>query len=48
MNIILLRMKNTAKLNKMIKDGENYEKILKQSQKLDKYLVEEMKIREKL
>lgn len=38
MNINLAIMKNRAKLEKMISDNEDYEKILKQSQKLDEYI----------
>lgn len=34
----LALVKNRAKLEKMISDNEDYEKILKQSQKLDKYI----------
>ena len=40
---IYLIMKNTAKLEKLIETNAPYEKILKQSQKLDKYLVIQMK-----
>ncbi len=35
MNASLLLMKNTAKLEKMIRTNESYDKILKQSQKVD-------------
>lgn len=31
-------MKNRAKLEKMITDNEDYQKILQQSRKLDKYI----------
>ena len=35
--------KNSAKLEKLIKTGAKYPKILKQSQKLDKYIMIAMK-----
>lgn len=38
----LLRLKNTAKLESLIAQGADYETILRQSQKIDKYIVEEM------
>ena len=38
----LLRLKNTAKLESLITKVSDYETILKQSQKIDKYIVEEM------
>lgn len=38
-NIVLLIAKNKAKLEKLIKSNAPYEEILKQSQKLDKYLI---------
>lgn len=38
----LLKLKNIAKLESMITQGADYETILKQSQKIDKYIVEEM------
>lgn len=38
-NIVLLIAKNKAKLEKLIKSNAPYEDILKQSQKLDKYLI---------
>ena len=40
----LLIIKNRAKLEQMIKNGSDYKKIVKQSQRLDKYL--NMKMRE--
>ncbi len=39
----LERLKHTAKLESLIAQGADYELILKQSQKIDKYIVEEMK-----
>ena len=36
---LLIRL-NKVKLNKMIEQNENYETILRQSQKLDKYITE--------
>lgn len=39
----LLRLKNTAKLEKMITEGYSYDQILKQSEKLDEYITAEMK-----
>ena len=41
--IIYLIMKNTAKLEKLIETNAPYEKIVKQSQKLDKYIMIQMK-----
>ncbi|MCI8548395.1 MAG: hypothetical protein HFJ38_05850 [Bacilli bacterium] len=41
--LTLLIMKNTAKLERMIKTGADYSKILRQSEKLDYYIVEKMK-----
>ena len=41
----LLRLKNTARLEKMIEEGYEYEQILQQSQKLDNYITSEMKKR---
>ena len=40
--ICLLVLKNTAKLEKLISQNASYDKILKQSQKLDKYILLEM------
>ncbi len=40
----LLKLKNIAKLESMITQGADYESILKQSQKIDKYIVEEMQL----
>lgn len=42
-NMTLLRLKNTARLEKMIKEGSCYKEILNQSRKLDKYITYEMK-----
>lgn len=42
MNNKLKRLKNTAKLESLIAQGADYDTILKQSQKIDKYIVEEM------
>ncbi len=39
----LLIFKNKAKLEKMIEQNVSYEKILRQSQKLDRYLIEAIK-----
>ena len=41
--IFYLIMKNTAKLEKLIETNAPYEKIVKQSQKLDKYIMIQMK-----
>lgn len=41
-DMTLLRLKHTAKLEKMIAEGCSYEKILKQSEILDKYITYEM------
>lgn len=38
-----LILKNSAKLEKLIENNAPYEKILKQSQKLDEYIVIQMK-----
>ena len=38
MNITLAIMKNRIKLERMIEREDDYQKILKQSQKLDKYI----------
>ena len=42
-NPTLNRLKNNAKLESLIAKEADYEKILKQSQRIDKYIVEEMK-----
>ena len=42
-NQTLKRLKHTAKLESLIAQQADYEKILKQSQRIDKYIVEEMK-----
>ena len=44
-DITLLRLKQTARLEKMIEEGKSYEEILKQSKEIDKYIVYEMKRR---
>lgn len=46
--IILLILKNKAKLSKLINENAPYEKILKQSQLLDKYIVEYIKYMSKI
>lgn len=38
MDVTFAIKKNRAKLEQMILDNEDYDKILKQSQKLDKYI----------
>lgn len=38
------RLKHTAKLEKMITEGADYEKILKQSQIVDMYIAKELNI----
>lgn len=43
MNKVLSRLKDTAKLEALIATNADYETILKQSQKIDKYIVREMK-----
>lgn len=43
MNKVLSRLKDTAKLESLIASNADYNKILKQSQKIDKYIVEEMR-----
>ena len=45
---IYLIMKNTAKLEKLIETNAPYEKIIKQSQKLDKYIMIQMKYMNKV
>ena len=42
-NATLLRLQNTAKLEKMIEEGCEYEEILNQSKKLDKLIADELK-----
>ena len=42
-NITLLRIKHTAKLEKLIKQNADYNKILKESRIVDKYIVIEMR-----
>ncbi len=41
-NQTLKRLKHTAKLESLIANGADYDKILKKSQQIDKYIVEEM------
>lgn len=41
-NRTLLRLKDTAKLESLINKGADYDTILRQSQKIDEYIVEEM------
>ena len=41
-NKILKRLKHTAKLESLIEQEADYNKILKKSQEIDKYIVEEM------
>ena len=41
-NKTLKRLKHTAKLEALIANGVDYETVLKQSQKIDKYITEEM------
>lgn len=45
MSIDLLIIRNRAKLEKLITNDENYVKILKQSQKLDKLINKKMGIK---
>lgn len=40
--LCLLILKNTAKLEKLIYENAPYDKILKQSKKLDKYILKKM------
>ena len=42
-NIPYLILRNSAKLEKLIENNAPYEKILKQSRKLDKYIIIYMK-----
>lgn len=46
--IIYLIMKNTAKLEKLIESNAPYEKIVRQSKKLDKYIMIQMKFMNKI
>ena len=46
MSINLLIFKNKARLEKLIREDADYDKILKQSQRLDKYVA--IKMREQL
>lgn len=43
-NITLLRLKHTAKLEKLIEENASYEAILKQSKKVDKDIICEMEL----
>lgn len=45
---IYLILKNSARLEKLIENDAPYEKILKQSQKLDKYIIIQMKYMNKI
>ena len=38
-----MRLKHTAKLERLLKEGVPYEEILKQSKKVDKFIAQEMK-----
>ena len=40
----LLKLKNIAKLESLITQGADYDAILKQSQKIDAYIIEEMQL----
>lgn len=42
-NIPYLILKNSARLEKLIENNASYDRILKQSQKLDKYIIIYMK-----
>ena len=44
----LLLLKNRAKLEKMILEGKTYNEIVKQSQLLDKYVMQQIKIINKI
>ena len=46
--IILLILKNRAKLEKLIENDAPYEKIIKQSQLLDKYIIIQMNYMNKI
>ena len=41
-NKTLKRLKHTAKLEALILNGADYDTVLRQSKKIDKYIVEEM------
>lgn len=41
-NLTLIRLKETAKLESLIASGADYNTIIKQSQKIDKYIIKEM------
>ena len=43
-NKTLLKLKNIARLESLIAHGADYDTILKQSQKIDAYIVEEMQL----
>lgn len=42
-SIFLLILRNKAKLSKMIEENAPYDKILRQSKRLDKYIMTQMK-----
>lgn len=41
--LALLIMKNRAKLERMITEGRSYKKVLKQSKKLDRYIMKKIR-----
>lgn len=43
MKKVLIRLKETAKLERLIKEGYSYEEILKQSKVVDKCIQDEIK-----
>ena len=45
-NKVLMRLKHTARLEKLIESGASFEEILQQSQKVDKFIADEMKSQE--
>lgn len=44
-DLTLVRLKETAKLESLITLGADYNTIIKQSQKIDKYIIKEMERR---
>ncbi len=42
-NVTLIRLKETAKLESLIASGADYNTIVRQSQKIDRYITQEMK-----
>ncbi len=46
-NETLARLKETARLESLIASGADYNTIIRQSQKIDKYITEEMKKKNK-